>query len=494
MSLRQPITDSPANIEWRSDDGSTVVSVPTGVVDRIAGYIADAYNSVPRRGAEAGGLLTGGVRIGPVTEIFVTGFEPVVCDYAHGPSFILSDATQSDFRAAAARHAASEILGFYRSHTRAGFGLEASDRELVARIFPGLSGLILVVKPLSPLNLTGSYFFFQRGNLEMRRVGPSFPFVGSIPGGAPPPAKPDPEPPPRPRQQSFELAPDRPSGEPIPAVFDPPPAEPATSRRRKSLQWEIVAAGLMIAAALVLLWWQYRGDSGEESVAGLHAVGARVASLGLAVRPGEGGWRITWDPNTPAARDSIRGALNVTEVDSHERIPLNAQQVRDANATYRPIGDDITFRLDLLRPDNSVSSETYRVLLKPRETAAVAPPPIAKKSALSPAVPPPAKPVAKPEGPAEEGYVEPEVVNRVAPEVPEGIRPRITSPQPIDVRVSINSEGRVTSATSLQHGDGLINYLAMRAVAAARQWTFTPARQGGKPVASSRTIHFVFEQ
>jgi hypothetical protein len=235
VSLRQPITDSPANIEWRSDDGSTLVSIPTGVVDRIAGYIVDAHKSVPRRGAEAGGLLIGGVRIGQVTEIFVTGFEPVVCDYAHGPSFILSDATQADFRVAASRHPAPEILGYYRSHTRPGYGLEPSDRELVARIFPGLSGLILLIKPVSALHLTGSYFFFQRGNLEMRRVGPEFPFVGSIPGGAPPPSIPDPDPP-RPKQQSFELAPAPRPAEPPPAAFDPAPVEPETSRRHKSLQ------------------------------------------------------------------------------------------------------------------------------------------------------------------------------------------------------------------------------------------------------------------
>jgi hypothetical protein len=182
----------------------------------------------------------------------------------------------------------------------------------------------------------------------------------------------------------------------------------------------------------------------------------------------------------------VRGALNVIEVDSHERIPLDARQIREGAATYRPIGDDIAFRLELSLPDNSLSIETYRVLVKPRDTAAVMPPAI-KKSAM----PPPATP---PASPPKEGYMEPEVVNRVAPEVPEGIRPRITSPQPIDVRVSIDSAGRVTRATPLQHGEGLINYLGGRAVAAARKWTFTPAKQGGKPVAGSRTIHFVFEQ
>ena len=505
MSLRQQLADSAANIEWRSDDGSALVSIPVGVVDRIAGHITEAYKSIPRRGAEAGGLLIGGVRLGTVTEIFITGFEPVACDYLYGPSFILSDASQAEFRAAMTRHPAGEILGYYRSHTRTGFGVEASDRELVARVFPGLAGLILLIKPLSVMSLAGNYFFFERGSLEMRAVGREFPFTGTTPGGAPlsrperemvRPAKTDP---PKPIQASLELAPpssDKKDESP-PSVEEFAPVEPPEAKQRRSLQWEIVAAGLMIAAALALLWWQYRGDNGDNSAQGSHATASRVASLGLAVQPGEGGWRITWNPKSPAARDALRGVLNVAEVDSQERIPLDVQQIHDGAATYRPVGDDIEFRLELVRPDNTLATETYRVVMKPEETASAKPPSV-KPPAVKP-VPPRApkaveKPATTPQSPPTEGYVEPEVLSRVAPQVPEGIRPRITSPQPIDVRVSIDRAGRVTSATPLQHGEGLINYLADRAITAAKQWTFTPAMQNGKPVASTRTIHFVFEQ
>jgi hypothetical protein len=494
VSLRQA-AEPPVNIEWRSDDGSTVVSIPTSVVDGIAGYVSEAYKSIPRRGAEAGGLLLGGVRIGRVTEISITGFEPVSIDYLYGPSFILSDASQAEFRAAMTRHQSSEILGYYRSHTRPGFGLETSDRELAARLFPGLSGVILLIKPASATRFTASYYFFQRGNLEMRPVGREFSFVGNVPGGTPPLFAADPEPPPRrpdpprPIQEPFELDPPPPIKEPEESPEDPPPV-----KQRKSLQWEIVAAALMIAVAIGLLWWQYRGDSTERD-AGAHASGARVASLGLAVQTGEGGWRITWDPNTPAALDSIQGVLNVIEVDSHERIPLDANQIRAGAATYRPAGNDIIFRLHLVRSDNTLSTESYRVLLKSAAqevAAAPAPPPVVKKSPMPPAEKPVDKPVEKT---AEKGdFVAPEVLSRVAPEVPDGIRPRITAPQPIDVRVTINSEGHVTSATPIQHGDGLINYLADRAVLAAKQWTFTPAQQNGQPVSSTRTIHFVFEQ
>jgi hypothetical protein len=509
--------------------------MPIGLADRIAGYVTEAFRSIPRRGAESGGLLLGGVVLGPVIDIFITGFEPIPCDYRSGPSFVVSDSVKAEFRSAMARHPAAEIVGYYRSHTRAGSGLDSSDQEIVDHIFPGLSGLVLLVKPSGITTLTAGYFFFQNGRLETRAVGPSFPFLVSVPGGTPPPVVPEPGVPApvapdpavaepssaHPRATGFRelmqeslasgsespdkgVAPRHVVAGPVLAELPETSQPPEPNKRRKKLQWEIVAAGLMIMAALGLLWWQYHGTGGEEDSSLSQAVPSHVASLGLAVQPGEGGWRITWDPNSQAARDAARGALHVTEDDSHERIPLSASQVRAGQTTYRPIGDDITFRLDLIGGDNALSTETYRVILRPREAEGAAP---TQQTKTAPA---PVKPAAKSEKPAEKAaekaadkpepkpeegsYAESEVVNRVAPEVPDGIRPRITSPLPIDVRVSIDREGHVTKAAAIQHEDGLVDYLAKRAVAAARQWTFTPARRGGKPVESTRTIHFVFEQ
>jgi outer membrane biosynthesis protein TonB len=217
---------------------------------------------------------------------------------------------------------------------------------------------------------------------------------------------------------------------------------------------------------------------------------------------------VTWDPNSPAARNATGGALNVIEDNSHERIPLNASEIRSGSATYRPIGDDITFRLEMATGD-TVATETYRVFMKeaaipmrvpvPRPQATPAKPADTPKpveaspktaEAPKPADAPKPTETPKPEVPD----VATEVIHRVSPEIGEGIRPRISAPTPVDVRVHINRDGHVTTAAAIQHGDGLVDYLAARAVAAARQWTFTPAQHGGKPIESTRVIHFVFEQ
>jgi TonB family protein len=84
-------------------------------------------------------------------------------------------------------------------------------------------------------------------------------------------------------------------------------------------------------------------------------------------------------------------------------------------------------------------------------------------------------------------------VYRAPPVVAAGIRPRIKGSVPIDVRVRIDERGHVISATPITKlSDTIDKYLGERAVQAARQWRFEPARENGKPVQGTQTIHFVF--
>jgi outer membrane biosynthesis protein TonB len=77
--------------------------------------------------------------------------------------------------------------------------------------------------------------------------------------------------------------------------------------------------------------------------------------------------------------------------------------------------------------------------------------------------------------------------------IPASIKPRIKSTIPIDVRVRIDARGHVVSATLPdKHRAGLESYLAERAVEAAKQWKFEPAREDGKAVAGEQTLRFTF--
>jgi TonB family protein len=63
------------------------------------------------------------------------------------------------------------------------------------------------------------------------------------------------------------------------------------------------------------------------------------------------------------------------------------------------------------------------------------------------------------------------------------------------VRVHIDEQGRVTSATPVvKPQQGLDSYLSKSAVQAAWLWRFEPARENGKAVPGTQTIHFVFRK
>jgi len=122
----------------------------------------------------------------------------------------------------------------------------------------------------------------------------------------------------------------------------------------------------------------------------------------------------------------------------------------------------------------------------PSSPSAVNPPPAAQPPLVSKAAP-------VPEVQPQPRLVQPKPTYRAPPVVAAGIRPRIKGTVPIDVRVRIDEHGRVSSATPItKMHDGLEEYLGSRAVQAAKQWRFEAARENGKPVQGTQTIHFVF--
>jgi TonB family protein len=155
--------------------------------------------------------------------------------------------------------------------------------------------------------------------------------------------------------------------------------------------------------------------------------------------------------------------------DDQNRIDLSARDLASGSREYRPAGNDVTFRLEVVDRTGRVSAESFRLM-----------------RAVNP-VPPPTAPAPR--------ATQPKPIYKAPPVVAAGIRSRIKGTIPIDVRVQIDARGRVVSATLVtrQHS-GLDRYLAGRAVQAARLWRFEPAREDGKAVAGSQVIHFVFDK
>lgn len=93
---------------------------------------------------------------------------------------------------------------------------------------------------------------------------------------------------------------------------------------------------------------------------------------------------------------------------------------------------------------------------------------------------------AAPGGPAIHGAV----LHRVLPDVPQNALNTVRGHFGVGVRVQVDSDGNVSSATLDSPGPS--HYFAERALDAARQWHFRPAQVGGQPVSSTWLLQFEF--
>lgn len=85
-----------------------------------------------------------------------------------------------------------------------------------------------------------------------------------------------------------------------------------------------------------------------------------------------------------------------------------------------------------------------------------------------------------------------EVVHQVLPDVPQSARNTITGTIKVDVRVEVDSSGKVTAAKFKSTGPS--RYFAGLAMKAAERWEFSPPVVGGKPAASSWLLQFRFKR
>lgn len=237
--------------------------------------------------------------------------------------------------------------------------------------------------------------------------------------------------------------------EPAGEGFEVPGAE---SGRGPTLRaWWPLGAAIALAAGAVWMMPRLR----SLPAATVHGVAETARPIGLQVDSAGATWRVWWNP--AAVRGEPR--LSVRDGAAEERIGLSAEQAGAGWTTYTPKTNDVTFRLE-----GRDRVESFRV-------------------ARSPA--PPQRPPA----------TEAKAVRKVAPVVPAGIRPQLGKQIGVDVRVEIDASGRVRQATAVgKRRAGVDAVLAERAVRAARQWRFEPARRDGRPVAAWQTIHFSFNR
>src|SRR6478672_3580300 len=134
---------------WEVSGKPVAVQIPHSIVDRLEKEAVESFRSLSSRGSEIGGLLLGRIAPGQPAVVSVEGYEAVPCDYSRGPLYRLSEADTARMAKAIEQKSAGGVaaVGFFRSQTRKGLGLDADDLELFRTRFQNPGQIALLIRP-----------------------------------------------------------------------------------------------------------------------------------------------------------------------------------------------------------------------------------------------------------------------------------------------------------------------------------------------------------
>src|SRR5262249_25492217 len=233
---------------WAPPQKPVSVSIPLAIMDRLEKEAVENFRSLTSRGSEIGGLLFGASSAGSPLAVTVESYEKFECEYGRGPLFRLTDGELARIsRIIEERRAAGvQAVGFYRSHTRKGLGLDADDLALFDSRFTEPHHVALLIRPNAAKASVGAIFIREDGKVRAESSHLEFPFRssqhdaradqglydGAVAGprsvtAAPAAAKPAPRAQIVPIASRREVAPEAPIPAPLPAPAAAPPEIPA---------------------------------------------------------------------------------------------------------------------------------------------------------------------------------------------------------------------------------------------------------------------------
>src|SRR5688500_10496070 len=157
--------ESPAETlaTWTAPQCPFTIEYAPRVIDDIRLGVIDAFFSLPRGGAEIGGILLGSYEKDRLT---ILGSVALDCEHAFGPSFVLSPQDLAKLEqqlAGLPRSGDARPVGWYHSHTRSEIFLSDADLEVYRRFFPEPWQVALVLRPHT-LDPARAGFFFREAD------------------------------------------------------------------------------------------------------------------------------------------------------------------------------------------------------------------------------------------------------------------------------------------------------------------------------------------
>ncbi len=318
-----------ATLIWSVPECSFTIESSARVLDDIRLSVVDAFFSLPRGGAEIGGILLGKFDSG---RLVIGDYVALDCEHANGPSFVLSPPDEARLAELLSAHANDagglRPVGWYHSHTRSEIFLSDADVEIHRRFFPESWQVALVMKPHT-FEPTRIGFFFRaadgsvRANASYREDLLAALPIRQMPSGTPtaPPIwqipsvelPAEPESAPRPVLSGVSEA-GSPAPEPV-ALDLPAPKfviESASSARR----WMVAGVGIVAALGVLGAGFQTRQMWLPRVLAAMRPappVPPLPPALRLSTIDRGGQLQINWDRDSLAVQRASDAVLEITD-------------------------------------------------------------------------------------------------------------------------------------------------------------------------------------
>lgn len=368
-------TSTPPFYVWRPSGKDVSVQLQFDVVDRILLEIMRGFGAVPKRGAEVGGVLLGTAeRVDGALVVKVEDFEPVECDHASGPSYVLSDDDRATFAETLERWKPGSdrriyAVGYYRGHTRDGLCLAAEDLALLEELFPDPSSIALIVKPYATKVSMAGIFFREDGQFKADASHLEFPFRRKELGGGTSGTE---------RlataarfgQQRVDNTPllgrEMPAAKAEEPINVPAPAFAALAPEPKGKGvrggWVWIPLSFIFMLLGVVVGFQIALSMRPKQPANPWL---EAWDMALQVKRSGDELSVTWDPLAPAVRNSNRGALIIQSRDETRTIDLRGTQLQGGNVIYRGVPERVVFRLEVYPRERSVVTESAEFKREP---------------------------------------------------------------------------------------------------------------------------------
>ena len=321
------------------EDGSTI-ECSRALLEEVRRLAVTGMVAFGRGGLEVGGVLYG-LRQG--NRLTIHAFAECPCEHSAGPAFVLSATDRQALAQLIRPPAGLETLGWYRTHTRRGLDLDASDRELFDRFPLHARTIGLVLKP-ARLGASAGAFYLRETNGE---IAPRTPREFTL------------EPP----ERSVEQVP-APIVETEPQMQAAPPADPRQPADHPAkLRWPAVA-GLVAALVAVVPGAVYYRSLPP------HAFALRAH----AIAPGQ--IRISWNRGLMPSVEGASAALEIRDGDDDTQVLLEPAQLHLSSLTYKQKTGRLDVTLRVSRRFSAPPVEDSIEFLGPPAPGADAPLPI----------------------------------------------------------------------------------------------------------------------